>query len=268
MIVRVETNDLEQLWADFAEARTEENLRALLVAYLPCLERMAIFFHSKLPRYLRSHVTADDLMSDGCIGLFRGLSLFSLEGAACFETWIRKRVHGCFLNCVQRANFFTSRQRLKAKEAGRALPDVVALGDSVDVVFNPEFAESWDEICDRSLLSARERQELQLFFVEGKTYREICDIMQIGESQRRQLRRSSIALLRKKNGVDSVEETSIEEDQVVPLLRRSGPMRMTDIVQQTGANRTHLYRVMKSKRFTQVSRGVYALASDEKAEVT
>jgi RNA polymerase sigma-70 factor, ECF subfamily len=163
-------------------------------------------YHAKMVRMALTLVgdvtVAEEVTQDAWLGVLRGLARF--EGRASLQTWI----FAILTNCA----------RTRAKRERRTIAFSVLLGDDEDdePVVDPDrfqsegqwqghwrrFPMSWDELPEQHLLAQEtlalaqqaiealppnQKLVIQLRDIEGLTAAEVCNILQVSESNERVL---------------------------------------------------------------------------------
>ena len=112
--------NLQDVWTEYAQTRSEELRNALMEHYLHLVKRLAQRIHSKLPK----EVELDDLVSAGTFGLMYAVSAFDLSRSVKFETYCVGRIRGAILDELRSWDWVPRLARLRAQRllnAGREL---------------------------------------------------------------------------------------------------------------------------------------------------
>lgn len=161
-------------------AGDEQAFMQLVEAYTPGMRRLALTF-------VRTPAVADDVVQEAWLGVLRGLDRF--EGRAALKTWIYRIV----------ANIARTRAVREARSAPFSSfgdepsvdPDRFAGGDWA------EPPEPWRAVLesearalvDRAIaeLPGQQRQVIQLRDIEGWSAEEVCNVLELSETNQRVL---------------------------------------------------------------------------------
>ncbi|MGD0899296.1 MAG: sigma factor, partial [Thermoguttaceae bacterium] len=95
MAIAIAPEDVEQLWIEFKQDITNQELRNRLVElYLPLVKYNGERIWSRLPE----GVELDDLISAGVFGLMDAIDAFDLSRGVKFETYCVPRIRGAMLD--------------------------------------------------------------------------------------------------------------------------------------------------------------------------
>ncbi len=116
----MEKLDIEQLWREYQQTRSDELRNKLMEHYMPIVRYNAERIWQKLP----NEVDLDDLISCGIFGLIDAIASFDLDRGVKFETYCSRRIRGAILDELRDRDWVPrivrSRMR-KVDEATRAL---------------------------------------------------------------------------------------------------------------------------------------------------
>jgi RNA polymerase sigma factor for flagellar operon FliA len=106
----------QELWENWKHNRSPEAKKQLIEAYLPLVEYVV----SRLTIGLPNHVTRDDLIGYGIMGLIDALDKFDLDRGLQFETYASWRVKGAILDSLRKSDWVPRSVREKAKRIEEA----------------------------------------------------------------------------------------------------------------------------------------------------
>lgn len=106
----------QPLWNEWKLHRSLEAKNQLVEAYLPLIEYVASHMSTGLP----NHITKDDLVSYGILGLMDAIEKFDLDRGLQFETYASWRVKGAILDSLRRGDWVPRSTREKAKRIEEA----------------------------------------------------------------------------------------------------------------------------------------------------
>jgi len=107
---------LVNLWNEWKHDRSLETKKLLIEAYVPLVDYVA----SRVSIGLPNHITKDDLVSYGIMGLIDALDKFELERGLQFETYASWRIKGAILDSLRRSDWVPRSVREKAKRIEEA----------------------------------------------------------------------------------------------------------------------------------------------------
>jgi RNA polymerase sigma factor for flagellar operon FliA len=109
--------DIDQLWRDYQEARTDGLRNKLIEHYMPLVRYNAERVWSKLP----NEVELDDLVSCGIIGLMDSIASFDLDRGVKFATYCSRRIRGAILDELRERDWVPRivRNRMRRVEEAR-----------------------------------------------------------------------------------------------------------------------------------------------------
>ncbi len=115
--------DIEQLWIEFKEDLTNQELRNRLVEiYLPLVKYNGERIWARLP----DGVELDDLISAGVFGLMDAIDAFDLSRGVKFETYCVPRIRGAMLDELRTMDWVPRLVRSKASKLNEALKNLEA----------------------------------------------------------------------------------------------------------------------------------------------
>jgi RNA polymerase sigma-70 factor (ECF subfamily) len=197
MTMTLLSNADDQRLVDSLRAGDESAFEVLIDRYHSSLLRLAMF-------YVPSRAVAEDVVQETWLGVLQGLARF--EGRSSLKTWIFR--------------ILTNRARTRGQREGRSIPfsavwsaddDPAEPAVDADRFRPPEdkwhggwvsFPRNWDELPEERLLSAETRAQIQqaidalpdsqrevitLRDVEGWASEEVCNVLDISESNQRVL---------------------------------------------------------------------------------
>ncbi|QDU41108.1 RNA polymerase sigma factor FliA [Maioricimonas rarisocia] len=122
MATKVAT-DVQQLWADYKQDQTNQDLRNRLIEqYFPLVRFNAERVWAKLP----DGVDLNDLISAGVFGLMDAIEAFDLERGVKFETYCVPRIRGAMLDELRTMDWVPRLVRSKASKLEAARKELEA----------------------------------------------------------------------------------------------------------------------------------------------
>ena len=123
MATTVAPEDVEQLWIEFKQDQTDQELRNRLVEiYLPLVKYNGERIWSRLPE----GVELDDLISAGVFGLMDAIDAFDLSRGVKFETYCVPRIRGAMLDELRTMDWVPRLVRSKASKLNEAVKTLEA----------------------------------------------------------------------------------------------------------------------------------------------
>ena len=123
MATTVAPEDVEQLWIEFKQDLTNQELRNRLVEiYLPLVKYNGERIWSRLPE----GVELDDLISAGVFGLMDAIDAFDLSRGVKFETYCVPRIRGAMLDELRTMDWVPRLVRSKASKLNEAVKTLEA----------------------------------------------------------------------------------------------------------------------------------------------
>lgn len=123
MAITVAPEDVEQLWIEFKEDISNQELRNRLVEiYLPLVKYNGERIWSRLPE----GVELDDLISAGVFGLMDAIDAFDLSRGVKFETYCVPRIRGAMLDELRTMDWVPRLVRSKASKLNEAVKSLEA----------------------------------------------------------------------------------------------------------------------------------------------
>lgn len=123
IITKAAPADIEQLWIDFKEDPTNQELRNRLVeVYLPLVKYNGERIWARLP----DGVELDDLISAGVFGLMDAIDAFDLSRGVKFETYCVPRIRGAMLDELRTMDWVPRLVRSKASKLNEAMKNLEA----------------------------------------------------------------------------------------------------------------------------------------------
>ena len=128
MAITLAPEDVEQLWIEFKQDMSNQELRNRLVEiYLPLVRYTAERIWGKLPR----GVELDDLFSAGVFGLMGAIDAFDIARGVKFETYCTPRIRGSILDQLRSEDWVPRLVRSRAHKLERVYDELrVELGRS------------------------------------------------------------------------------------------------------------------------------------------
>jgi RNA polymerase sigma factor FliA len=118
MATTVAPEDVEQLWIEFKQDLTNQELRNRLVElYLPLVKYNGERIWARLPE----GVELDDLISAGVFGLMDAIDAFDLTRGVKFETYCVPRIRGAMLDELRTMDWVPRLVRSKASKLNEAI---------------------------------------------------------------------------------------------------------------------------------------------------
>jgi RNA polymerase sigma factor for flagellar operon FliA len=123
MATTVAPEDVEQLWVEFKQDMSNQELRNRLVEiYLPLVKYNGERIWSRLPE----GVELDDLISAGVFGLMDAIDAFDLSRGVKFETYCVPRIRGAMLDELRTMDWVPRLVRSKASKLNEAVKNLEA----------------------------------------------------------------------------------------------------------------------------------------------
>ena len=123
MATTVAPEDVEQLWIEFKQDLSNQELRNRLVEmYLPLVKYNGERIWARLPE----GVELDDLVSAGVFGLMDAIDAFDLSRGVKFETYCVPRIRGAMLDELRTMDWVPRLVRSKASKLNEAMKDLEA----------------------------------------------------------------------------------------------------------------------------------------------
>jgi RNA polymerase sigma factor for flagellar operon FliA len=108
--------DVDRLWAQFRSTREEGLRNRLVLQYAPLVKYVAGRLRTRLP----DTVDADDLVSDGVLGLMDAIERFEPERGLTFQTFAVPRIRGAIIDGMRAMDFVPRSVRDKLRSIQRA----------------------------------------------------------------------------------------------------------------------------------------------------
>ena len=123
MATTVAPEDVEQLWLEFKQDMSNQELRNRLVEmYLPLVKYNGERIWARLPE----GVELDDLVSAGVFGLMDAIDAFDLSRGVKFETYCVPRIRGAMLDELRTMDWVPRLVRSKASKLNEAVKNLEA----------------------------------------------------------------------------------------------------------------------------------------------
>jgi RNA polymerase sigma factor FliA len=121
MVTTVAPEDVEQLWIEFKQDLSNQELRNRLVElYLPLVKYNGERIWARLPE----GVDLDDLISAGVFGLMDAIDAFDLSRGVKFETYCVPRIRGAMLDELRTMDWVPRLVRSKASKLNEAMKNL------------------------------------------------------------------------------------------------------------------------------------------------
>jgi RNA polymerase sigma factor for flagellar operon FliA len=118
--------DLDALWAEYAETRDAELRDMLTLAYTDLVKTLV---RRMMPRY-GAVAEFDDLVSCGILGLIDAVERFDLSHGVKFETYAVRRVRGEILDYLRSQDWAPTSLRRRISAVSDAFDELEATGDA------------------------------------------------------------------------------------------------------------------------------------------
>jgi len=123
MATTVAPEDVEQLWIQFKQDMSNQELRNRLIeTYLPLVKYNGERIWARLPE----GVELDDLISAGVFGLMDAIDAFDLSRGVKFETYCVPRIRGAMLDELRTMDWVPRLVRSKASKLNEAMKNLEA----------------------------------------------------------------------------------------------------------------------------------------------
>ena len=123
MAIIAASEDVEQLWIEFKQDMSNQELRnRLLEMYLPLVKYNGERIWARLPE----GVELDDLVSAGVFGLMDAIDAFDLSRGVKFETYCVPRIRGAMLDELRTMDWVPRLVRSKASKLTAAIKNIEA----------------------------------------------------------------------------------------------------------------------------------------------
>ena len=208
MTMALSTNESDQRLVDSLRAGDESAFETLIDRYHNSLLRLAMF-------YVPSRAVAEDVVQETWLGVLQGLPRF--EGRSSLKTWIFRILTNRARTRGQRESRSVAFSDLAVAEANTSEPTVDA--DQFWPADHPAWANgwvsyprNWNELPEDRLLSREtlervqaaiaalppsQREVITLRDVEGWSAEEVCNVLEISESNQRVLLHRARAKVRR-----------------------------------------------------------------------
>lgn len=118
--VQAKTDEALELWQTFQENHDESTRERLVIQYMPLVNHIIARMFSHLP----NHVSRDDLMSSGLLGLIDAIERYDLNREIKFETFAYPRIRGAILDELRAYDFLPRSVRLKMRKLQKAISEL------------------------------------------------------------------------------------------------------------------------------------------------
>jgi len=179
----------------------------LILSNLAIVKSVAGRIHSRIPRH--SVARYEDLLQYGSLGLIAASRHYNPATGVPFHKYCRHRIHGAILDGLRAVDEMSRAQRKKRRNAEPALCSVIPC--QRPDVFEPDRLPSQDPDPEHlafrtqryaalssacALLHPRDQDIIRLYYLEGRTMKEIGAIIGVNESRVSQLHSRAIGRLR------------------------------------------------------------------------
>ena len=103
---------VDKLWVNFVSSHSPEAKNELITFYLPLVKSAALRLAAGLP----SHISVQDLISSGVLGLISAIEKFDPHAGIQFKTFAGLRIHGAMLDDLRSLDWVPRSVRSKAKK--------------------------------------------------------------------------------------------------------------------------------------------------------
>lgn len=103
---------MESAWAAFRDAPSERTIDPLMHAYAPLAGRLLARMRISLPQ----HVSTDDLLQAGMVGLWQAIERFNPEQGTDFRAYAVKRIRGAIVDELRHIDHLSRTRRLQVKK--------------------------------------------------------------------------------------------------------------------------------------------------------
>ena len=107
----LENDNLIQLWTEYCNDKSKSNVKEkLLLHYVPLVRIITGRMMISLP----NHISMDDLISDGLVGLINAIDKFDIEKKVKFETYANIKIRGAILDGLRELDWMPRGLREKS----------------------------------------------------------------------------------------------------------------------------------------------------------
>jgi RNA polymerase sigma factor for flagellar operon FliA len=116
----VKTDKIENLWQRFCETKSDHLKEKLVLHYMSLVKYITDSLFSHLP----AHVSREDLMGAGALGLIDAIERFEPDRQVKFETFAYTRIRGAILDELRSYDLIPRSVRLKMRQLQKAIQDL------------------------------------------------------------------------------------------------------------------------------------------------
>ena len=207
--------DNPELWDRYRATGSIDDRNALVVAYLPLVQRIAIKVHRSMPGQPLYDVEA--LTNSGVPGLLRAIDGFDPGRGLLFATYAALPIQGAMLDEIRRHDWVPRLERARRRKGLAEAPRLfvafhietndegveLAYGQSFpDEGPGPEHFQAIEDFWREQLrgLTQTERLILLMYYRDGLTMKEIGSNLQLSESRISQMTSAMLRRLRNRGG--------------------------------------------------------------------
>lgn len=196
---------------------------------------MRLVAHTAL-KYMNSGVPADDLIGIGSIGLMKAVNSFKTDKATQFATYATRCIANEILMYLRKhKKSFKDTSFETVLIPGKNGMDLT-LEDTIPDVSIEDFSESFVKEDDRTYLykaleglSGKDKEVIELYYLNGLTYQEVADKMGISRSYAVRIGQRAIEYLQKM--VARMEkQAKLKEEEAVDKLKAPKPKKYPKVV--------------------------------------
>lgn len=177
--------DIEETWKAYAETKDERLREKIVLYYVPLVKYVVARLFTHLP----NHVSKDDLLNTGIIGLIKAVERYDPSRANKFDTYAVHRVRGAILDELRSYDLMPRRLRMRAREVQNAIKSLE--GELVRYPTDIEIAEKLQLQIDDYYDLIKELSPIRFFPLsdvlneegEWKVYKEIKNLPGLDDAQ-------------------------------------------------------------------------------------
>ena len=118
--VAKKTDEIEDLWVRFHQTKSEQIREKLVLQYIPLVKYVVGRMFSHLP----SHVSREEIISAGALGLIAAVGRYEPDRQVKFETYAIPRIRGAIIDELRSYDMLPRSARLKMKKLQRAIQNL------------------------------------------------------------------------------------------------------------------------------------------------
>jgi len=115
-----EATSVDALWKGYLETRDDQVREKLILQYIPLVKHVIMRMFSHLP----AHVSRDDLMSIGVLGLMTAIERYKADRQVKFETFAIPRIRGAILDELRSYDLVPRSVRGKMRKVQRVIREL------------------------------------------------------------------------------------------------------------------------------------------------